>query len=81
MIHVMCNVCKRRVAEDDADAVTDGRDSAGRRADVCGSCMRSAAERAQARLRASVRVADPVPVTVQQRARQISLPAYLTRRR
>lgn len=81
MIHVMCNACLRRVAEDDADAVTDGRDARGRRADVCGACMRSAAERVMDRLRASVRVVDPVPESVQQRARQISLPSYLTRRR
>lgn len=81
MIHVICNACRRIVAEDDADAVTDGRDAAGKRADVCGSCMREAAERVLSRLRpAAVRV-DPAPATVRQRALNISLPTYLTRRR
>lgn len=86
MIHVVCDACRRIVAEDDADAVTDGRDAGGRRADVCGPCMREAAARVLARLRGpAAELPGPPPVTVQQRARDIGLPEsltmYLTRRR
>lgn len=77
---LQCNLCRRIIAPDDADACRGGEQLDGRRVDICGGCMREAAERVLARLRASVRVVDPVPTTVQQRARQIQLPRYLTRR-
>lgn len=83
MIYVVCNACRRVVDTDDADAVTDGRDAAGKRADVCGSCMREAAERVLSRMRRPAAQLDvtPAPATVRQRALNIGLPTYLTRRR
>lgn len=80
-----CNLCRRVIAVDDADASRDGEQLDGQRVDICGACLREAAVRvadrlSEARLRAVVRRTDPVPSTVQERARAIRLPEYLTRR-
>lgn len=78
---LQCNLCKRLIAGDDRDAVREGVNGEGARVDVCGSCMREAAERVAERLRASVKVVDPMPRSVQARALEIRLPEHLTRRR
>jgi hypothetical protein len=78
---LQCNLCRRIIADADIDAVRGGVGDDGVRVDICGACMREAAERVADRLRASVKMLDPTPPTVQQRARSIDLPAYLTRRR
>jgi uncharacterized protein YlaI len=81
VIHIGCNLCKRIIAADDRDAVREGVNGEGVRVDVCGSCMREAAERVADRLRALVRVVDPMPESVRSRALSIRLPEHLTRRR
>jgi hypothetical protein len=75
---VQCNLCRRIIADDDADAVRCGEGPKGR-TDLCGACMREAAERVLERLRASVRVVDPVPQTVQRAALSVRLPERLRR--
>jgi hypothetical protein len=84
MIYIGCNLCRRIVASDDADAVTGGVNGKGDRVDVCGACMREAAERVAERLRALVKpadVADSMPQSIRQQALSIRLPNHLTRRR
>lgn len=76
-----CNLCRRIVAPDDTDASRDGERLDGERVDICGACMREAAERVADRLRALVRRVDPMPEDVRRRAMAIRLPEYLTRRR
>jgi len=73
VIYVACNLCKRIIGDDDADAVREGAGPKGR-TDFCGACMREAAERVMERLRASVRVVDPMPQTVQRAALSVRLP-------
>jgi hypothetical protein len=79
MIHVGCNLCRRRIADDDADAVREGTGPTGR-VDICGACMREAAARIEDRMRALVRRVDPVPQTVQRAALSIRLPERLQRK-
>jgi hypothetical protein len=81
VIHIGCNLCKRIIASDDPDAVREGIGGDGARVDICGSCMREAAERIAERLRALVRVVDPMPESVRSRALSVWLPNHLTRRR
>ncbi|MET0426696.1 MAG: hypothetical protein ABW046_22705 [Actinoplanes sp.] len=80
MIHIGCNLCRRIIADDDEDAVREGIGPAGKRVDICGCCMREAAERVADRLRAVVKVADPMPQTVRQRALSVRLPHHLQRK-
>jgi hypothetical protein len=79
MIHIGCNLCKRIIAADDADAVREGTGPTGR-VDICGPCLREAAARIADRLRALVRRVDPVPSSVQHRALSIRLPERLQRK-
>lgn len=81
MIHVGCNLCRRIIAAEDHDAVREGVNGEGARVDICGACMREAAERIADRLRALVKVVDPMPEPVRSRALSIQLPKHLTRRR
>lgn len=81
MIYVVCNLCRRIIAAEDRDAVREGINGEGARVDVCGSCMKEAAERVAERLRALVRKVDPMPESVRSRALSIRLPQHLTRRR
>lgn len=81
MTLILCNLCRRIIAAEDRDAVREGVNGEGARVDVCGACMREAAERVADRLRALVKVADPMPETIRSRALSIRLPDHLTRRR
>lgn len=78
---LQCNLCRRIIAADDRDAVREGVNGEGARVDVCGSCMREAAERVADRLRALVKRVDPMPESIRSRALSIQLPDHLTRRR
>ena len=79
MIHIGCNLCRRIIAADDADAVREGVGPTGR-VDICGACMREAVARIEDRMRALVRRVDPVPQTVQKAALSIRLPERLQRK-
>jgi hypothetical protein len=72
MIHIGCNLCRRIIADDDADAVREGVGPKGR-VDICGACMRDAAARVADRLRTLAQRLDPVPPTVRERAMSIRL--------
>jgi hypothetical protein len=81
VIRIGCNLCRRTIDDDDPDAVREGVGGDGARVDICGSCMREAAERIAERLRALVRTVDPMPENVRSRALSVWLPNHLTRRR
>jgi hypothetical protein len=78
---LQCNLCKRIIAADDQDACRGGAKTSGHRVDICGACMREAAERIADRLRAVVKRVDPVPESVRSRALSVRLPPGLKPRR
>lgn len=45
MIDVVCNMCRRIIRAADHDAMRDSVNGEGVRVDVCGPCMRGAAQR------------------------------------